>query len=139
RADDLRKLANGVEHEAEVGMAVAAPSRRADGDEHRVGVADILAELGGEGEAAALDIGLDDRFEARFPDRHHAGVEAVDLRRILVDAADTMAEVGKAGARDEAHITRADHRDAHAYSVTFRGSRLLAALCRDEQGGQLSA
>ena len=33
-------------------MAVAAPRRRADGDEHRVGVAHRIAEIGAEGEPA---------------------------------------------------------------------------------------
>ena len=43
RVGDL--LGGGVDV-GQVGVAVAAPGRRADGDEHRVGVADRLAEVG---------------------------------------------------------------------------------------------
>ena len=41
-------------------------------------------------------------------------VKAVDLRLVLVDAADLVPEIGKAGAGDEPHIASADHRDAHS-------------------------
>ena len=63
---------------------------------------------------AALGVRLYEALEARLPDRHLAVVEAVDLGFVLVDAADLMAEVGKAGARNEPDITSADHRDTHS-------------------------
>ena len=51
-ADRVGDLGGGGIDVGQVGMAVAAPGRRADGDEHRVGVAHRLAEIGGEGEPA---------------------------------------------------------------------------------------
>ena len=97
-------------------MAVAAPRRRPDGDEHRFGAFDALGQVGREAQPAALGIGLDQGLEPRLPDRHHAGVEAVDLARVLVDAGHLVAEIGEAGARNEPDIAGADHRDTHHYS-----------------------
>ncbi len=98
-------------------MAVAAPRRGADRDEHGFRILDPARQVGGKGQPAALRIGLDQSLEPRLPDRHQPRVEAVDLARILVDAADLVAEIGKARARDEPHIAGADHRDAHAVSI----------------------
>ena len=42
-----------------------------------------------------------------------AGAEALDLGRILVDAGDGVAEVGEAGAGNQADIACSDHGDAH--------------------------
>ena len=109
----LAQLAHRGEDEGQVGMAVAAPRRRADRDEHRLGPFDPCGEVGGEAQAAALDIGFDQRVQARLPDRHPAILEGIDLVRILVDAAHLMAEIGEAGARHEADIASPDHRDAH--------------------------
>ena len=95
-------------------MAVAAARRRPDRDEHGLGALDALREIGREAQPPALGIGLDQRFQPRLPDRHAPGVEPVDLGRVLVDAADLMAEIGKAGAGNEPDIAGADHRDAHA-------------------------
>ena len=110
------QLAHRFEHEGQVGMAVAAPRGGADRDEHRLGLRDPVAELFAERQPAVLDIGFDQRFEARFPDWHLPRVEAVDLGGVLVDAAHFMPEVGEARAGNEAYITSADHRDTHACS-----------------------
>jgi hypothetical protein len=64
------KLANGGEDVGQVGMAVTAPGRRADGDEHRLGLIDALFEVGRERQPPAIDIRLDQGFEPRLPDRH---------------------------------------------------------------------
>ena len=98
-------------------MAVAAPRRSSNGDEHRLGVLYPVGEIGGEGQPAALRIGLDQRLQPRLPDRHLAGVQAVDLRLVLVDAANAVSEIGKARAGHEPHIAGADHRDTHAFSL----------------------
>ena len=37
-------------------MAIAAPRRRADSDEHRVGVPDAFGDVRGEFEPAAVDV-----------------------------------------------------------------------------------
>src|SRR4051794_29091527 len=109
----MRKLANRGKYVAEVGVAVAAAGRRSDGDEDRVGAFDARGDIGGELEPPALDIGLDQGFEPRLPDRHPTGVKGVDLGTILVDAAHFVAEIGKAGAGNESDIAGADHRETH--------------------------
>ena len=95
-------------------MPVAAPGRRADRDEHGFGTLDPFREVGGEAQPAALGIRLDQRLEPRLPDRHAPLVQPVDLARILVDAAHLVPEIGEAGAGNQPHITRADHRDTHS-------------------------
>ena len=42
-----------------------------------------------------------------------AAVEARDLVAILVHAGDLVAEIGKAGARNQPHIARANHGNSH--------------------------
>ena len=101
-------------------MTIAAARRSADGDEHRLGAFYRRGKVGGEGEPAALHVAFHDRFEARLPDRHVPGVEPLDLRRILVGAADPMAEVGEAGPGHETDVAGADHRDAHSILLAVR-------------------
>ena len=60
-----------------------------------------------------LHVGGDQFVEARLVDRHLAALQRLDLGRVLIDADDVVAEIGKAGARNEADIARADHCNAH--------------------------
>src|SRR4029453_17933197 len=50
-----------------------SPRRGADGNKHRFRATDRLGEVSGEGKPSTLNIGLDQPFEARLPDRHLAG------------------------------------------------------------------
>ena len=100
---------------------------------------DASGEVGREGQPPALGIGLDQRLEPRLPDRHPAGIQAVDLRRVLVDAADAMAEIGKAGPGNEPDIAGADHRDTHALLLRLQRGPHLAAVAKDEQAIQRTA
>ena len=75
--------------------------------------ADRLLQVGGEGQAAFARVLGDEFGQARLEDRDLAAVERLDLGRILVDAADVVAEIGKAGAGDQADIACSDHRDPH--------------------------
>src|SRR3954453_4080193 len=97
-------------------MTIAAPSRSADCDEHRLRAFHASNEVLGKGQPTMVDVELHDRFQPRLPDRHFAGVEAVDLGAVLIDAADAVAKVGEARARYEPHIAGADHRDTHGNS-----------------------
>ena len=106
-------LARGIEHVGEIGMAVAAPRRRADRDEHRVGGLNRAGQIAGEFEAAGAGIGGDQIVEARLIDRNFAPIERGDLARVLVDAGHLVAEIGKAGPGNEADIAGADHGNAH--------------------------
>ncbi len=96
----------------EVRMAIAAPRRRADGDEDRLRAAH-RREIVGKGQPVLPHIGHHQFGKAGLVDRHFAGLQRLDLPGILVDAADLVPEVRKTGARNEAHITRANHRDLH--------------------------
>jgi hypothetical protein len=97
-------------------MPVAAPRRRADRDEHRLGACDGRGKIGGEGQTPAARVALDQPVEPGLEDRHLAALQRLDLAGVLVDAGHVVAEVGEAGAGDQAHIARADHRYAHSQS-----------------------
>jgi hypothetical protein len=79
-------------------MAVAAPRRRADRDEHRVGLGHRAGQVGGELQSAGLHIGGHQRVEAGLEDRDLAALQGGDLVAVLVDAGDVVAEIRKAGA-----------------------------------------
>src|SRR6185437_1595233 len=111
--DRRADLARGVVDIREVGVAVAAPRRRADGDEHRVGLRHRRLELGGELQPARADVAGDERIEPRLEDRHHAALERVDLGRVLVDAGHFVAEVRETSSRYKPDIAGADHGNAH--------------------------
>ena len=118
--DDHRKagqrrgdLARGGVDVAEIGMAVAAPRRRADRDEHRIGLGDRRGQVGGEIEPLGLDVGGDQRIEPGLEDRDLAATQRCDLVGILVDAGDLVAEIRKAGAGNQPHIARANHGNSH--------------------------
>ena len=108
-------------------MAVAAPGRRADGDEHRVGVAHRVGEIGREGEAAGRDVVGHQLVEAGLVDRDLALAQARDLAGILVDADHVVAELGEAGAGHQADIARPDHGDTHRFSLSA-GARAAPAF-----------
>ena len=78
-------------------MAVAAPRGRADRDEHRLGAAHGLGQVGVKDSRPSRTFLATRSRQARLEDRHLAAVERVDLGRVLVDAADVVAEIGKAG------------------------------------------
>ena len=94
-------------------MAVAAPRRRADGDEDGVGGLGRLGQVGGEEEPLLAHVLGNQLGEARLVDRHLASRQGGDLVGVLVDAGHDVAEVGKAGAGDEADVAGTDHGNAH--------------------------
>src|SRR3712207_8738754 len=53
-------------------------------------------------------VSLDEPVQAGLEDGHHAPVQRVDLRGILVDARHVMAEIGETGSGDEADIAGPD-------------------------------
>ena len=63
------------------------------------------------------NIGLDQIGEARLENRNLAAIKRRDLLRVLVDAGHVVAEIGKAGAGHQPHITCADHGHAHRFFV----------------------
>ena len=98
---------------AQIGMAVAAPRRRADRDENRVGFRDRRGQIGGKIQPAGLHIGRHQRIEAGLENRDFAPAQGCDLAGVLVDAGDLVAEIRKAGAGYQPHIARANHGNPH--------------------------
>jgi len=92
--------------EGKVGMAIAAAAGGAHCDENGAGALYAFGKAGGEGQAPRLHIGFDQRFKARFIDRHDPGVQPVNLALILVDADHVMSEIGKTRPRYEPDIAR---------------------------------
>ena len=111
-------LAGGLEDVGEVGVAVAAARGRADGDEDRLGGLGGLHQAGREEQPLLAHVLGNELREARLEDRHLAAGECGDLVGVLVDAGHDVAEVGKAGARDEAYVPGADHCYAHVYLIS---------------------
>ena len=66
--------------ERQIGVAVAAPRRRADRDEHRIGLADGC-QVGREGKPTLLPVGGDQVGEPGLVDRDFALIERRDLAR----------------------------------------------------------
>src|SRR6266852_4793458 len=95
-------------------MAVATPRRCADRDEHNIGLCHCVPEIATESEPTRPGVACDDLVETRFEDRDFAALQGRDLSRILVDAGDDMAEIGKACAGHEPYVSCANHCDAHA-------------------------
>ena len=107
-----RDLAHRVEHEAEIGVTVAATRGRADGDHHRISLGNA-GRFHREMQPALAHIGFDKLSEAGLEDRNLAAVKRRDLCRVLVDAGHVMTEIGKACPGDEADIAGADHGHTH--------------------------
>ena len=98
---------------AQVGVAVAAPRRRADGDKDRISLRHRRGKIGGKIQPARFDIGSHQRIEPGLEDRDFTPAQGRDLAGVLVDAGDLVTEIRKAGAGHQPHITRANHGDAH--------------------------
>ena len=97
----------------EVGMAIAATGRRADGDKDRVGPRHRLGQIKGKGQPPGGDILGHEVFQTWLEDRHFARPQPVDLGGVLVNADDLMAEIRKADPRNQADIAGANHRNLH--------------------------
>ena len=107
-------------------MAVAAPRRRADRDEHRVGLGQRGGQIELEAEPAGGRVLGHQLVEPGLEDRDLAGAQRGNLALVVVDAAHMMAEIGKARAGHEADIAGADQNDTH--------SLLLGEKTGDPQG-----
>ena len=94
-------------------MTVAAPRRRADGDEDGIRGAHRRRRIGLEKQPRLLRILRNEIVEARLENGDRAGSQRLDLGLILVDAGDHMAEIGEACPGHQSDIPRPDHRNAH--------------------------
>jgi hypothetical protein len=103
-----------------LGLAVVALGG-ADGDEDDGAFAAGAFDVGGEAEAAGFVVALHDGFEAGFEEGDLALFEAGDLGGVDVGAEDVVADVGEAGADDEADVAAADDGDSHGVGLRARG------------------
>jgi hypothetical protein len=78
---------------SKIGVAVAAPRRRADRDENRLRAGD-RSEVVGEREPVLPHVVHHELGKARLVDRHFPGFQRRDSAGIFVDAADLMSEIG---------------------------------------------
>src|SRR5262245_54606750 len=102
-------------------MTIAAPRRRAHGNEDRFSGLGRLGKAGREEEPLLAHVLGDQLGEARLVDGHLAPRQRGDLVGVLVDAGDGVAEVGKTGAGDQADITGTDHCNAHGRLTSWKG------------------
>ena len=127
-----RDLARGRVDMAEVRMPVAAPRRRSDRDEHRVGIAHRLLQRAFEGEPACLHVRGHELRQSGLEDRDDAARQRRDLVLVGIDANHLMPEIRKAGAGDEPDIACANHRHPHdevsGCQNALRFNRLRACL-----------
>src|SRR5215467_14608911 len=93
-----------------IGMPVPATRRGADRDEYSVGTTHRLSQRGGKCQPPLLEVRADDIAEPGLEDWNFACVQSRNLGAILIDAGDLMAEIHDTSARNEAHVTSADHR-----------------------------
>jgi len=120
-------LLRGGHHIGQIRMAVAAPCRGADGDEHRLGAIHRGGQIGGEAEPPRLHVLLHQLLQPRLVDRHLARLQPGDLARVLVDADHVMAEIRKTDAGHQSDIAGANHRNAHGMPFPQSPSGRLGA------------
>ena len=94
-------------------MAVAAPGRRADGDEHRLRRPHRAGKLGRKRQPALAHVLRHQLRQPRLEDRHLSPPQRRNLLGVLVDAADLVPEIRKTRPRHQTNIPRSDHRYAH--------------------------
>ena len=117
-------LGDGLEHIAEIGVAVAATDRRADGEEDDIGALHAFAQRAREMHAAGCDIARHQIVEPRLVDGYLALFQPGDTVLVLVDAGDVPTEVGKTGGGNQADVTRANHANFHGDPLTLTGRKL---------------
>src|ERR1700730_10194130 len=113
------RLGGGIDI-GQIGMPVAAPRRRADGDEHRLGAGHRRRQIGSEKEPPRRHIGRHQRPQPGLENRHLAALQPGNLRRVLVDAGDRRPKLRKTRPRDQTHIPGPDHRYPHPNTCPIR-------------------
>jgi hypothetical protein len=99
---------------AEVGRAVLA-RRGADGNEQDFGTLQRIGQARGEEETLVLRVALDQRFEARLIDGHHAGAQQLHAAWIAVHADDLVSQLGQTAGGHQPHIPCSDHGNFHVH------------------------
>ncbi len=111
----------GLVNESEVGGIIATPRRRADGNHHHIRTGNSRGQLGGKAQAADIAIGAHHVLEPGLVNRHSTLLQLKDAVDVVVDAGHVIAELGKAGARYQSHVTGAD--DGNFHDTISQGRR----------------
>ena len=96
----------------QVGTAIFL-GRCAHGNEDHITMANGLGCVGGELQAALLEVAHHQVVQAGFVNRHHAAVEAADFVRCQVQAHHIVAQFSQASSGDQTHIPAANDGDLH--------------------------
>jgi len=102
RGDDIR----------EVGGPILVRGRSHGNELHRA-VSNAVLDARGETQAARRAVAAHDLLEPGLVDGDAPGFEDVDLAPVQIEAEDVVADVGEAGARDQAHVAGTDDGDLH--------------------------
>ena len=115
----LRPLAPRLRAVVAMGEA-ATEVERTFADAVPVAEVDRRQQLGGKRQPRRPHIGGHQRLEPRLVDRHLAAPQPRNLCRIGVDTSHRHAEFGKTRPRNQAHIPRPDHCNAHRLDFPLR-------------------
>ena len=97
-----------------IGMAVAAPRRRADRNEDGVATARPPSARSVEKESRRCRTLFRDKIvQAGFEDRHFPRLQGLDFLSVAVNANDRMSEIRETRPRHEPHVARTDHCNVH--------------------------
>ena len=108
----IRDVLRHGQHVLQVGAAVLV-ARRAHADEDGLGVAIGLGLVHGEADAVGGDVLLQHLAQAGLVDGAFALAQQLDLARVHVQTHHLVAHGGKAGARDQPHVSGSDHGEFH--------------------------
>ncbi len=112
------------EHGADVGRAVRI-GRCAHGEEVGVGRVVRRCDLRVEVQAARALVALDQIAQSRLVDRDDAVAQLPHAVWIDVDAEHVVAELGQAGAGDEADVADPEGDETHGAYLVFRGEKAI--------------
>src|ERR1700730_7447028 len=104
-------------HIVQIGVTVAASRWDSDCDKHGVGLAYWDCKIGGEIEPPVFGVALNKSIEVGFENRNLTALKRGDLRGILIDACDVVAEISKAGPGYKTDVSGSDHRNTHWYDI----------------------
>ena len=109
-----RHLLDGSEDVAQVSVAIAAPHRRPDGQQHDIGARHRLGQTAREAQAAGCNMPPYQVLEARLVDGYLATPQRIEPVRVLIDALDGPAEFCEACRRHQANVAGTNHANLHA-------------------------
>jgi hypothetical protein len=117
----LREIDDGGLDVGEVRAVLALALRGADADEVDVGEVGDGLDVGGEAQAARLEVLLEQLGQARFVDRQHPRRERLDLGGVDVVADHLVSQLREADRVGDAEVPAPDEGDAGPCRGVLRG------------------